>query len=461
MKRWGLVPLVLIVAITLCSCRHETSDAAVLESTDAKTTQTTNEVHIEDLQDAYDEVLNHASAEFIGGHPVDEAFLTWYTNTYGASALDALQSEGGYEDPEDWYRACGCSIHVLWYEYCKATGIESYSFCNVYEPQTAEADAITFTFTGDVNLAEGVATRNYMDRQKYGLKDCFSKDLLDIMQSADVFVVNNEFSFTDRGEALPGKAFTFRANPALVREIMMIGTDVVTLGNNHVWDFGEIGMKDTISTFRDIEVPFIGAGENLEEAKKILYYVANGRKIALVDATQIERTYDYTKEATESRAGVLKCLHPAAYCEVIEEAKKNADYVIAVVHWGTEGNARYGQDQVNLAKAFIQSGADVIVGGHPHCLQGIEFMDGVPIFYSLGNYWFSSTSNMPTAYDTGLAEVCIHSDGEISLEFIPCQFSFGQTSLVTSPKECREIYDYVESISDTLRISDDGVVTQK
>jgi poly-gamma-glutamate synthesis protein (capsule biosynthesis protein) len=121
----------------------------------------------------------------------------------------------------------------------------------------------------------------------------------------------------------------------------------------------------------------------------------------------------------------------------------------------------YGQDQVNLANAFISSGADIIIGGHPHCLQGIEFVGDVPIYYSLGNYWFSSTSNMPTAYDTGLAQVTVHSDGKTDLRFVPCRFEFGVTSLVTDNNDSRAIYDYVESISNTIRISDDGAVTHK
>lgn len=457
MKKCGWVPWVLIVTIALCGCQHETPDAVV----PVEQTETTKEVQIVDLQKAYEDILNHATAEFIGHHPIDEGFLSWYTNTYGVKALDPIMASGTFVDADDWYRASGNSIHVLWYQYCKLTGMQAYEFSNIYEPSTAKADAITFTFTGDVNLAEGVATRNYMDRQKHGLVDCFSEDLLSIMQGADVFVVNNEFTFSNRGTALPGKAFTFRADPSLVTEITAIGTDVVTLANNHVWDYGEIGMRDTLDTFRDIQLPFIGAGENTAEAEKIIYYIACGRKIALVDATQIERTYDYTKEATDTRAGVLKCLHPEQYCNVIKKAKKNADIVIAVVHWGTEGNAMYGQDQIHLAKAFVNSGADVIIGGHPHCLQGIEFIDQVPVYYSLGNYWFSSTSNMPNAYDTGLAEVTIHSDGKMTLGFVPCKFSFGVTSLASNPKESRAIYDYVESISNTIQISDDGVVTPK
>ncbi len=92
---------------------------------------------------------------------------------------------------------------------------------------------------------------------------------------------------------------------------------------------------------------------NLEEAEKIVYFIANGRKIAIVAATQIERSYSYTKEATKDSPGVLKTLKPDKFTEVIRKAKSNSDIVIAYPHWGTEGNHSYGADQKELAEAFV------------------------------------------------------------------------------------------------------------
>ena len=85
------------------------------------------------------------------------------------------------------------------------------------------------------------------------------------------------------------------------------------------------------------EIPYLGAGENREEASRILYFVANGRKIAFVSATEIERSKKYTREATETQSGVLKTLDVNKFLPVIEQAKQISDYVVAVVHWGTEG----------------------------------------------------------------------------------------------------------------------------
>jgi poly-gamma-glutamate synthesis protein (capsule biosynthesis protein) len=158
----------------------------------------------------------------------------------------------------------------------------------------------------------------------------------------------------------------------------------------------------------------------------------------------------------------MKCLHPEEFCTTIQEANQNADFVIVVPHWGTEGNAYYGNDQAQLARAFVEAGADVIIGGHTHCLQAVEYMDDVPIFYSLGNYWFSTTSNMPSDYNTGLAQVRITMDGQIETSFLPCKFSAGVTTLLNSEdKAYSDIINSLNGLSNTAVIDEQGHITKK
>lgn len=135
--------------------------------------------------------------------------------------------------------------------------------------------------------------------------------------------------------------------------------------------------------------------------------------------------------------------------------------MIAIVHWGTEGNSYYGTDQTVLAKKFIDAGADAVIGGHTHCLQGIEIIDDIPVYYSLGNFWFSSTMNMPAGYDTGLAELKINNDGTITPSFIPCHFSNGITSLVTDEEQKAAIFQKIEKYSNTTEIDDSGTIKKK
>lgn len=419
-------------------------------------------IQIADLGDAWDTILNSSTKEFIGGHPVDESFLNRVTNQYGEYAVREIASYANYETPEIWYEQTGKSIHVLWYEYCEKTGLQSYMNEKTYLIDDDIVGDIVMDFTGDLSVADGVATTIYMDHQKNGITDCFSESLLEEMQSADIMMVNNEFAYTNRGTALAGKAYTFRGDPSRVSLLKELGVDVVSVANNHVFDYGEEGLLDTLDTLQNAGMPYMGAGTNIEEAMKPVYFIAGGRKIAICSATQIERTLNFTQEATATDPGVLKCLHPELFCQVIKEAKANADYVIVFPHWGTEGNANYGEDQRVLARRFVEAGADVIIGGHTHCLQTVEYMDDVPVYYSLGNYWFSITGEMPADYHTGLAQIRISKEGDIDAYFLPCEFSAGVTSLLTKKdKAYSDIIDSLNVLSSSAKIDKKGHITKK
>lgn len=419
-------------------------------------------IHIADLGDAWETILNNSTKSFIGGHPIDENFLAMVTSVYGEDVIEKIASYANFDTPDIWYQLTGKSIHVLWYEYCQNTGIQSYAYDNTYVIDNPDDGDIVMDFSGDLSIADGVATTVYMDHQINGITDCFSSNLLEEMNAADIMMINNEFSYTTRGAALEGKAYTFRGDPSRVNLLEKLGVDVVGVANNHVFDYGETGLLDTLDTLKKANVPFTGAGVNIEEAKKPVYFIIGGRKIAICAGSQIERTLNFTQEATEMSPGVLKCLHPEVYCQEIREAKANADYVIAFVHWGTEGNANYGGDQIALARSFVEAGADVIIGGHTHCLEAVEYMDDVPIFYSLGNYWFSITGAMPADYDTGLAQIRITKEGEIEAYFLPCKFSAGVTSLLGSEdKAYSDIINSLNSLSESAQIDKKGRITKK
>lgn len=416
----------------------------------------TDATPIDDLDDAYTVILNNSTRDFIGGNMVDESFLHWIYAEYGKTTITSLAQElsNGNQDVNLWYQLTGNSIHVLWLMYCQTTGLQQYNLDNVYWKDCALANQVVLDFTGDINFAQDWCTTEYMDAQPNGIYDCFSPDLLSEMQSADIMMVNNEFTYSTRGTALVGKDYTFRANPDRVKLLEAFGTDIANLANNHVYDYGEVGLLDTLDTLKQESIPYVGAGANLDEADHPVYFVGNGRKIAIVSATQIERSLNFTKEATDSSPGVLKTLDPEKFVSEIKEAKADSDAVIVFVHWGTEGNNHYGADQASLARAFVQAGADAIIGGHTHCLQGISYIDGVPVIYSLGNFWFSQAT-----LDTGLAQVILSQDGNVGFRFLPCIQKDMVTSLVTDQTEKEKIFHYMEGISDKVSIDEDGYVS--
>lgn len=424
----------------------------------AQTQMREEAAELTDLSEAFDVILRGATKEFIAGYVVDEAFLMWLGANYGEETVLALAGRvlDGELAPEGWYEVTGESIHVLWLKFCRDTGFYSYQLENVYWKECAAEQETVISFAGDFNLAEDWCTTEYMEAQPDGIYGCFSEELLELMNRSDIMVMNNEFTYTDCREALPGKAYVFRAEPEMAKLLSVFGTDAVTLANNHVFDYGETGLSDTLVYLKENGIPYSGAGETMEEAAKILYFVANGKKIALVSATEIERSTQYTREATDTHNGVLKTLNPRRFVSVIQEAKEHSDYVIAVAHWGTEGALYPDASQRYLAGKFAEAGADVIIGGHPHRLQGAGYVEGVPVAYSLGNFWFSDS----VLYTT-VAQVIIGEDGSLRLRYQPCIQKDLTTSLITDEAEKEEFNHYLAAISSDVWIDPEGNVYDK
>ena len=449
-------------SLTLMSTEMDFQTVDVQETViEPAVTQVAEEaIKLQDLSDAFDVILSGATKEFIAGYAIDQTFLIWLEAQYGEDfiidlAYCVLDDE---MNPDIWYEKTGNSIHVLWLQFCRDSGFQKYQLDHVYWKETADPSQVVLSFTGDFNFAEDWYTTEYMKKQPNGLADCFSEDLLTQMRESDILIMNNEFAYMKehRAEALPGKAYTFRAEPEMVALLEEFGADGVTLANNHVYDYGETGLLDTMQYLNEAQIPYVGAGENIDEASKIIYYVANGRKIAIVAATQIERSKLYTREATQSEAGVLKTLKPERFLQIIREADANSDYVIALVHWGTEGTLFSEESQRVLADKYAKAGADAIIGAHPHRLQGVAYYSGVPTAYSLGNFWFSNG----TLYTT-LAQVVIDEDGALQMRFVPCVQENMVTRILSSQEEKDGFYHYLASISSNIGIDESGNVYDK
>lgn len=325
-------------------------------------------------------------------------------------------------------------------------------------PDGENSDEGTFTiaFTGDVIFDRGQnpwAASAYSD----GIESCFDEDSWALMHDADVLVVNNEFAYTDRGSAISGKKFTFRCPPDTVDWLKEMGTDLAALANNHIYDYGEEGILDTFDTLDGAEIPYIGAGRDLEDAHKPAYCIVNGTVVAILNATEIERYENpETREAEEDSPGVFRCLDDEDLCDKVREAKKKADLCIVFVHWGTELMPAAEESQIEKAQDLVEAGADLIIGAHPHVLQNIQYVDDVPVFYSLGNYFFSASTR-----DSGIVRVTVDTDGaKISaLQFVPMQQRQGVKMLYDGEKE--RVLDTMRDLSPGVLIDDDGYFEQE
>ena len=464
----GFIPFFVcltVLCLTACGKTEATSEknAKPQVSTSAENSAKEPEKTSDDPKEV---ILTEATDDFFAGQKesLRKDFLDWFEKTYGTETLQSMVDNGVLDDPSVWTNSTGRTIKTLFWDYHQAADDLFYKENKVKEIETKSSDKADFLFSGDLTLAENTATTVLMDKNPNSLSQCFDQRLMSTMRDTDFFTINNEFCYASdtTGKRLSGKAFCFRADPKRAKLLTRIGADLVSLANNHVYDFGKDAFLSTISTLKKNDVPYIGAGKNLTEAKKAYYTIANGRTVAIIAGTQIERSMNYTKAATADSPGVLKCLNPKEYVNAIKTAKKNADEVIAICHWGTEGTNYYGADQTTLAEKFVKAGADAIVGGHTHTLQAVEYLDKVPVFYSLGNFYFSSTMNMPRAYDTGLARITIDRNGKVTEKFIPCHFSGGKTSQL---KEDSSGYDQIindmNSWSKSAVIEKNGVIKRK
>lgn len=338
--------------------------------------------------------------------------------------------------------------------------ITNVSSASTPEIATEESIDTSFDFTvcfaGDVNLDENWGTTKYLSAQPNGIYDCISEELVNFMQDADIMCLNNEYSYSLQGKPLNGKAYTFRADPKRVEVLQQLGVDAVTLANNHVYDYGREAMLDTFTVLEEAGIPYFGAGANLQRAMEPLYIEVDGKTIALVAASRAEK-YKMTPQATDTEPGILRCYDTELFLQVIKEAKEHADFCIAFVHWGTEYSYDLEQVQLDTGKAYLDAGADAVIGAHSHCLQGMEYYDGKPIIYSLGNYWFNEKT-----LDTMLLQ--LHFSGnddntQLTVQVIPAVQSGYQTIYASEFAEQRRIYDFLESISVNVEISDEGIVT--
>lgn len=316
-------------------------------------------------------------------------------------------------------------------------------------------EVVTLGFVGDILFDDEYAIMANLINRGGTIEKGISADLLSEMQKTDILVANNEFPYTRRGMPTEGKTYTFRADPDTVAYLHDMGVDVAVLANNHIFDFGEEGLLDSLDTLSAAGIPYIGAGRNLQEASAPVYFIVNDIKIAIVAATQIERLdHPDTRGADENTSGVFRCLHPEKLYEAVAQAKENSDFVIVYVHWGTENVSEPDWAQLEQGAGLAKAGADLVIGAHPHCLQGITYQGETPVIYSLGNFWFNSRT-----VDTGMIQVEIANDGLRSVRFVPAIQSDCRVKLADTAEKER-ILTYMRELSPGVQIDPEGYVSR-
>lgn len=269
--------------------------------------------------------------------------------------------------------------------------------------------SINILITGDfcpINRIQDLVTK-----KSYG--DIFN-DFLDYSQNVDLAISNLECPLTHHNIPIRKSGPAIKGIPDGVNALKYAGFNLVTLANNHVLDYGSVGLIDTLDNCQKVGIDYVGAGRNLEEARKAKFYEIKGKRIAIYNVAENEfgNTYDDKPGGNP--------LDPVNNSYDIKDAKKHADYLFVIVHGGREHYQLPSPRVQQLYRFFIDNGADAVVGHHTHCYSGYENYNGKPIFYSLGNFVFDYKKK----YQKGLwvegyaVQFNIEND-ELSFELIP------------------------------------------
>lgn len=238
-------------------------------------------------------------------------------------------------------------------------------------------DGITIILTGDfcpVGRIEKLCLNNEFE-EIYG-------NALPILKGKDLSITNLECPFTEKVSPIKKTGPNLIADPRCVDALQFAGFDIVSLANNHILDQDEKGLRDTLQVCEESGLKTVGAGENLAAAIRPLFVTIKDKKIAILNFAEHEFSI-----ATPNSAGAAP-LNPIKNYYQILEAKKNSDIVIIIIHGGNEHYPLPSPRMVETYRFFADLDVTAIIGNHTHCSSGFEIYNGVPIFYSLGNFIF-------------------------------------------------------------------------
>lgn len=274
-----------------------------------------------------------------------------------------------------------------------------------------EKTSFTMSFVGDCTLgSDPIFGYNETFIQYYDVygESYFFEDVRDIFSSDDLTIANLEGTFTTSNEE-EDRTWNFKADPEYAGILTAGSVEIVSVSNNHSHDFGAAGHTDTLAAL---------------EAEGVGYFGYANTFLTEIEGVQIGFTGGY--ELQTEYPGMEICENQIM--DNIQSLRdQGADLVVVTLHWGVENSYYPYPYQTEMAHRIIDAGADLIIGNHPHVLQGIEVYQGKYIVYSLGNFCFGGNGN-PEDYDTAILQLTYpigsgQITGDPELQLIPCSVS--------------------------------------
>lgn len=315
---------------------------------------------------------------------------------------------------------------------------------------TGSGKNVTINFVGDIQFSGKVA--ELLDKNGY---DYPYAKLGSLFKNDDLTIGNLETPVTLGGSAAENKTYVYKSSPKALAAMAAAGFDAVNLANNHILDQGVEGLVDTLTYLQEYGIAHTGAGMNRDEAYAPAYLERKGIKIALLGFSRV--VPESTWKAEGNRAGVAETYDSTGAVNAIQEARQKADLVIVVAHWGEERVSTPNDDQTRLAHEFVDAGADLVIGGHPHVLQGVEYYKGKWIAYSTGNFIFSKSTTEET-WKTAVFQAECSAEAKCSMKVIPYEAGLGQAIPMLGDAN-KLLLEQMTKLSPGIRFDANGVAS--
>ena len=211
-----------------------------------------------------------------------------------------------------------------------------------------------------------------------------------VLGGADVAVVNLETAITDRGVEQP-KIYHFRTTPQALVTLQNAGVDAVSMANNHAVDYGPDGLTDTLAAQASSPIRVVGIGPDAKRAFAPAVFDVRGTTVAVIASTQINDYTVHAYPATDAKPGIAGNLDNTRLLAAVRAARAAYDVVVVYLHWGSDYTPCPDGAQTSTAAVLAKAGADVVVGGHAHRVQGAGWLGRTYVGYGLGNFVWLNT----------------------------------------------------------------------
>lgn len=265
---------------------------------------------------------------------------------------------------------------------------------------SAKSEAIKMLFVGDIMLSRQIEA--IANKEQDPLFSFLRTS--EIIQAADIAFGNLESPVSVRGENV-GSIYSFRAHPDMLKGLAYAGFDIVSVANNHAFDWGPDAFLDTQMHLENLSIAHVGGGKNIGEARKPVVIQKKGSKIAFLAYSEFATKNPFPNYPAVASLDLEKIKEDIALAKTLAEA------VVVSVHWGVEYEIRANDEQKTIARELIDSGALLVIGHHPHVVEEVEEYHGGLIAYSLGNFVFDQNFSADTR--KGLMLQAVISEGNL------------------------------------------------